>query len=77
MKNIPETYRGSSSGFIKRTKKPVIDIVLQNGYIYDIVDIPKGTTIRVFDYDTDGIDADQLRNSPYDEGKQAVLTYWE
>lgn len=77
MKNIPETFRGSSSGAIKRIEKPVIDIVLQNGYIYDIVDIPEGYTIRVFDYDVQGVDASQLRESPYDDDKLAVLTYWE
>jgi hypothetical protein len=78
MKNIPETFRGSSSGHqYKRIIKPVIDIVIQGGTITDIVDIPENTTVRIWDYDTDGIDAGELFESPYDEGKQAVLTYWE
>lgn len=73
MKPIPETYRGSSSG-TRRTKS--MDIIVQGGVIQDIVDIPDGLIIRVFDMDTDGVDAGDLVLSPYDE-RQAILTYWE
>lgn len=81
MKPIPETYRGSSSGTKKRQKK-VIDILIKGGGIYDIVDIPDGVTIRVFDLDIQGFDKETnaIVRNPYgteDFETEAKLEYWE
>ena len=81
MKVIPDTFSGSSSGVHKRKKK-VIDILIKGGGIYDIVDIPEGTTIRVFDLDIQGLDPeeDAIVRNPYGDTlyeDRAKLEYWE
>jgi len=66
-------FRGSSSG--ARRTKLVIDVIIKGGAIADIVDIPEGVTVRVWDHDIQGVDEDQLKESPYGDG-QATVDYW-
>ncbi len=69
-------FRGSSSG-IQRRIQPVMDIIIKGGAVADIVDIPDGVIVRVWDHDIQGgtVEESELKTSPYGDG-QATVDYW-
>ena len=51
-----------------------IRICLDGGVIHDIMDIPPGLTVKVFDYDTEGIEAERLSRDK--AGDKCLITDW-
>lgn len=53
-----------------------IDIIMEGGVIQEVLNIPKGMSVRVIDYDTDGADPLDLSVSPYDEKNKCYISEW-
>ncbi len=53
-----------------------IDIIIEGGVVQEVLNIPKGMSVRVIDYDTEGGDGEDLSVSPYDEKNKCYITEW-
>ncbi len=54
---------------------PIIDVIVEGGVIQDVLNVPKGITVRVIDYDIDGADPEHLSPSPYDDNEAIISEY--
>lgn len=52
-----------------------IDIIIEGGVVQGVLNIPKGMSVRIIDYDTETADEDSLSVSPYG-GAACFITEW-
>lgn len=52
-----------------------ITVIMEGGLIQDIIGIPAGITIRVHDYDVEGVDTEDLKTNG--DGEEYTEAIWE
>ena len=55
-------------------KRKVVRVFLEGGVIHDIR-IPPGVSVEVYDYDTEGVDAERIATDA--KGDECVITVWK
>jgi hypothetical protein len=53
----------------------IITITVEGGVVQSVEGIPRGVTVRVLDFDTDGADDDSLTALP--NGEKASVSEWQ
>jgi hypothetical protein len=49
--------------------KPIV-VQIEGGLVQAVMNVPKGVTVQIVDFDTDGVDKDRLSKWINDEGKE-------
>lgn len=52
----------------------VVKVVVRNGFVRDLPNLPEGVSVHIYDYDLDKYDKDRLEPDP--EGKLCVALIW-
>lgn len=61
---------------VEKVAKPLeIFVVMEDGVIHEIVDLPLNINVTVLDYDTEGVEKERLEMSPVD-GELCVISKW-
>ncbi len=65
------------SDMVTEATWPEIIVTVRSGVIQDISSIPEGVTVKVVDFDTDGVDEDRLESWEEDGSTlKAVVSEW-
>jgi len=60
---------------VKKSRQREIFVILDKGLVQEIVDLPPNITVTVLDYDTEGVDREDLKISPFD-GELCLIEKW-
>jgi excinuclease UvrABC helicase subunit UvrB len=60
---------------IKKSRQREIFVIMDGGLVQEVMDVPDNFTITVLDYDTEGVDREDLKISPVD-GELCLIDRW-
>ena len=58
-----------------KTESTEIFVILEDGLVHEIVNLPPNINVTVLDYDTEGVENERLAISPVD-GELCVINRW-